>query len=38
MIIYKSAIILGIALVLFAAGLAGAVQRTVLVEMYTSTA
>jgi len=34
---YKSAIILGIALVLFMASLVGAVQRTVLVEMFTTT-
>ena len=38
MTVYKSAIILGFALVLFLAGLAGAVERTVLVEMFTSTA
>jgi len=34
---YKSAVLFGLALVLVMAGLAGAVQRAVLVELFTST-
>ncbi len=34
---YKSAVLFGIVLVLAMAGLAGAVQRTVLAELFTST-
>jgi len=34
---YRSAIIFGLALVLIVASLAGAVQRTVLVELFTRT-
>jgi hypothetical protein len=34
---YKSAIFFGLALVLIMAGMAGAVQRAVLMELFTST-